>query len=256
MAADPADGKNENPLLKKIRETLAHSDPARWGKGGAELEKNARYKTARERWERVYCLETPSGTLVIRESTPVQSKFVGGGYQYLPHGLQSHTVEIRARGWNPRELVDPEYRTQAKGGSSCDVILRDALARELFLQIDLRMRSFHGKIESDFKARVDGLSLELVNRIAATTVQQWHQDAPDKGVLRYLGELNGIKVEVIRRTLGAQLEYMLRFYLGNLGLASPSGSLAQQAFVQIEELGQNQRLSFLSDMLESSLGKR
>lgn len=239
-----------NPVLQKIKEVLKSTDPDKWSKAGAALNIETTYPKALETWERVYILDIPTGVLTLRSSTPVQSKFVRGGYLLTPNGHERFTIELRPQGWNPKELIDPYFRGGNRGEKKHETLAEGQYARELFLHVQDRYeRHTHSRQEE-----LNGVAANLLEALAygrkKLVLADWDHTVGENARSVYTGKVDEITIELSKITNEGLDSYHASFSQGVLQIRISATRAVQDLYQMVEEMIRLQQLEALSKILE------
>ena len=119
-------------------------------------------------WEELFCTDTKNGVLVLRRSTPLVSNFFGGGYTFSEQGLPRFFVEIRSRGWAPKMLIDPYYRSSGGVDKSYRILAEGDVARQLYMEVEGSVREYRDSLKRDFNDSVERLTSNMHEQVRGT----------------------------------------------------------------------------------------
>lgn len=240
------------PMLEKIRLLLTSTEPEKWRVGGVDLTSETKFERPRNTYEQVLVRDIPAGSLVLHCSQPVSSKYMPGGYVLTPLGPASYSVEVRDRIFDANKVVDPRYADNQKG-KRCDVIASGEIAKSLFIQVRETIRNFSQDRKKTFTDKAREMLETLLERLSETTIEEWEKTrTQDKDVedIRYLTEIEDIKVEIGRKIKEWQAEYRIVLSQGSFSFDHTSQSLAKTCFKKLEEMEQNAQLEALGQTLK------
>lgn len=248
---EDSEAEKENPVLLKIKEILKNTDPDKWVKAGAALNPESTYPKALENWELVYILDIPTGVLVLRNSTPVECKFVRGGYLIAPKAAERFLIELRAQGWNPRELIDPYHRGGvSRGDKKHETLAEGQYARELFLHVQRRYEE-HTRTKQD---DLNGVAANLLEALAygrkEIILDDWEQTASEISRSAYQGHVDGVVIELSKVTNEGLDSFHAVFSRDPLQVRISATRAVQDLYRRVEEMIRLTQLEALSRILE------
>ena len=183
-------------LLDKIKLTLANTAPERWEEAGEELDSSKKYQKSRDAWEQVFCTDAKNGVLVLRCSTPVRGNYFGGGYALVENGVPQYTVELRPRGWAPKMLVDPYYRTAGGVEREYQTLVEGDIARQIYFEIKTIVIEHRESMRRDFNDSVERLMSVITDRVKQTYADEWELHHTDRNVVKYSATIEGLVLEI------------------------------------------------------------
>lgn len=242
----------DHPVLQKIRGLLSQAKPDKWRSGGEELNTKAKYPRHLDTWEQVLAIDMADGILVLRSSLPVKCEYLVGGYTLTPVALENYTVEMRAKGWNLRELVDPYYRNTGRKDKRCDVLLEGSMAGVLYREIRTLVESFIRERKRSFEEECMDLVRRLPDVIPTTKAESWER-VIEKNALRFAGTVENIQIEVSKTTTDGKDHYDAKLCREELTSKNTViNNMAKDLFDKIDSLGKNAKLNELSKLLEGA----
>lgn len=247
---DEAADAHANPILEKIKVVLKSTDPGKWSRAGNQLQSDALYPKALDTWEHLYTLDIPNGVLVLRASTPVESKFVRGGYQISPRAAERFTIELRAQGWSPRELIDPYYRMSQKGSAKFETLAEGQYVRELFVDIQFRYRDHTRSRQDDLSIRAAEIIESFSVGKRAIEAADWNQVVSEPGRSVFQATIDGIGVEISKVTNQDLDSFHSTFSRDSLQYRIDSTRALKELFLAVEEKTRLAQLEALSKILE------
>lgn len=239
----------ENPVYNKIRERLLSAEPERWRRVGEDLNPKIRHPRSMERWEQGFMLDVKDGVLLLRSSQPVRSEFFGGGYTLTPTVPPEHSIELREKGWNSRELADPYFRTVNRKDRKMQTLLQGRRAEMLFREIRSILDNYRASRRNDFENACTELMNGLVDKVAATKFESWVRTDLEADGVRFSCVIDGFSVESARVLIDKRIGFQLRIERSDLS-KNVTTRLAEQVFNAIEDLGQTAKLEILDKVLE------
>lgn len=252
--SNPVGAGASQPLLEKIKQTLASTSPERWEQAGDDLDPNRRYQKPQDNWEQVYCTDTKTGVLVLRKSTPITSNFYGGGYVFLEASEPRYMVELRSRGWAPRMLVDPSYRAAGVVDKGYQLLADGAVARQLYQEIQVSVRNHRESLRRDFNDLVARLNSNIHEQIQGTSAEDWKPvDATEQGFSGYCADVNGMSVTVW--TVVRDMTAGFGMYFSKYGLRwdCRDAGLCKELFKLVDESVKSASLEQLGKVLDDML---
>jgi len=268
MSSDEEDTKNRDddasaagggasrsmPLLEKIKHTLASTPPERWEQGGEELDSSRRYQKPREFWEELYCTDVKTGVLVLRRSTPITTNFFGGGYTFVEASDPIYTIELRGRGWAPKMLVDPAFRTAGGVDKNFQVLADGKIARQLYQEVEILVRNYRESQRRDFNDSVQRLMANLHEQVSATSAEDWQSvEGEEKGYTGYTSDINGMTVLVSCVVRDRTAGYSMRLTKYGLRWDCRDTNLMKEIFSLVDESVRAASLEKLGKALEDIL---
>lgn len=239
-----------NPIFEKIRATLQRTEPEKWRRSGEDFNRDLKNPKAIEVWETVFLLAVNDGNLVLRASTPIKPEYFGGGYTLTPTDDPRYTVELREKGWNPRELTDPFYTNSQKKHLKMQKLLEGRMARVLYDEVKSIVESFNTDKRATFEKLCFQLMATLLERIPEMPFDTWKKDETDAHIARYYATIDNMSVEVARVSHNDRTSFHLK--MGADGMyKSINTSQVDDIFQAIEDLGRDANLSHLSKLLDS-----
>ena len=254
QGSDRRGGKsNTVALLEKIRNTLANTAPERWEQGGEPLDTNRRFPRSRETWEQVFFTDTKSGALVIRSTTPISNTYFGGGYSFTPAGPSRYCVELRARGWSPKALLDPSFRGSGGVEKPPQLLADGDIAEQLYREVEVIIKQFRESQRRDFNDAVARLTANIKEAIGETTAADWQPVEGDVGVRGYRTEINNLTVTVACLASDLATQYSLTVARFGLVWHCRDPFLMQEAFSLVDESVKTASLENLDKVLDDML---
>lgn len=241
----------DNPIFLKIQQTLQKTDPEKWRRAGEDLSAAQKYPKAIDSWDQAFILDIKDGVLVLRSCQPVKSDYFGGGFTLTPTAAENCFVEIRGKGWNLRELVDPYYRTTVKKDNKLQTLVEGPMAFLLFREVKKIVESYSTDCRREFERDCFSLMQDLPELIKASSYESWQKiDMQHQNdVVRYLSTFRGMSVEIIRVIHDDKQAFHLKMGKSEM-YKTMTSSQTEELFETIENLGRDARLMTLSNMLE------
>jgi hypothetical protein len=245
---------SSQPLLERIKQTLSSTSPERWEQAGEELDANRRYQKPQDNWEQLFCTDTKSGVLVLRKSTPIASNFYGGGYAFTEASDPRYLIELRSRGWTPKMLVDPSYRSAGVVDKGYQVLADGTIAKQLYQEVNVSVRNHRESLRRDFNDLVARLISNIQEQIQGTSAEDWKTVEPnEQGFTGYCADVNGISVTVW--TVVRDLTAGFGMYFSKYGLRwdCRDASLCKELFSLVDESVRSASLEQLGKVLKDML---
>ena len=240
-------------LLDKIRQTLAATPPERWDQAGEELNPTRKYQKPQDTWEELFCTDTRNGVLVLRRSIPIKANFFGGGYTFAENGIPQHFVEIRARGWTPRMLIDPFYRASGGLDKSHQILAEGDVARHLFVEIESNLKVYRDGLRRDFNDSVERLISNIHEQIRSTAAEDWKTLEGDPGFEGYQGDINGMTVTVSQTVQDRSATFAMQFSKYGLKWDCRDANISREVFSVVDDSVRHASLEQLGRVLEDML---
>jgi hypothetical protein len=237
-------------LLDKIKQTLSGTSPDRWQQAGEELDSSKKYQKPQDTWEQIFCTDVKTGVLVLRRSTPVRARFFGGGYAFEESGIPEYTVEVRPRGWAPKMIIDPYFRTTSGIERKLEKLAEGEIARQLYHEIELVVREYRAEVKREFELGVARFSTEYVDHIQSTGPEDWELHSTERHITKYSAELNSMTVTVARTIQENTAYYDLVLSRAGLVWTSKDGKMKQTVFDIVDESFRGASLEKLGKVLE------
>jgi len=241
------------PLLERIKQILASTPAERWEEGGEPLDSNRKFQKPQETWEELFCTDTKNGVLVLRCSTPVRSNFFGGGYCFSESSLPNFFIEIRARGWAPKMLIDPFYRSAGGVDKSYKILAEGDVARHLYLEVQASVRSYREGLRRDFNDSVERLMANVHGQIELTTAGDWQAIPGDKGHTAYQADVNGVTLTISQTIRERSASYAMTLTKYGLKWECRDSHLMREVFSTVDESVRQASLEHLGKVLEDML---
>ena len=241
-----------NPMLEKVRALLTSTEPERWRMGGEDFSSALRCARPRSAYDQVLVRDIPVGSLVLHMTQPVTSKYEPGGYALTPVGTPNYTIEVRDKIFDANKVVDPRYADNLKG-KRCDVIASGDIAKSLFIQIRETIRTLSRDKQKSFDERSREMVNTITERIAETSIEEWEKSkdlVEQTEDIRYVTAMEGITVEVGKKTKDWESQYRLVLSQDNLRFDRTSPTLAAKCFRQLEQMEQGAQLLALTETLK------
>jgi hypothetical protein len=252
--SSPIGAGASQPLLEKIKQTLASTSPERWEQAGEDLDPNRRYQKPQDNWEQVFCTDTKTGVLVLRKSTPITSNYYGAGYVFIEASEPRYMVELRSRGWAPRMLVDPSYRAAGVVDKGYQLLADGGVARQLYQEIEVSVRNFRESLRRDFNDLVARLNSNIHEQIQSTSAEDWKPvEATEQGFSGYCADVNGMSVTVW--TVVRDMTAGFGMYFAKYGLRwdCRDAGLCKELFKLVDESVRSSSLEQLGKVLDDML---
>lgn len=242
------------PLLERIKQTLASTAPERWEQAGEDLDPARRYQKPQDAWEQVFCTDTKNGVLVLRKSTPIASNFFGGGYAFTEASPPRYLVELRGRGWAPKMLVDPTYRSAGVVDKNYQVLADGSVARQLYQEVSVSVQNHRESLRRDFNDLVARLISNIHEQISGTSAEDWKAvDEGEQGFTGYCADVNGMLVTVWSMVRDLSASYGMYFSRYGLRWDCRDASLCKDLFNLVDESVRSASLEQLGKVLEDML---
>jgi hypothetical protein len=242
------------PLLERIKQTLSSTPPERWDQAGEELDSNRKYQKPQETWEQVYCTDVKTGVLVLRKSTPIAANFFGGGYAFVEASEPRYLVELRARGWAPKLLVDPSYRGAGVVDKNYQVLAEGSIGKQLYNEVDASVRNYRESLRRDFNDLVARLMSNIHEQIQGTSAEDWKPvEGNEQGYTGYCADVNGMNVTISAIIRDRTAGYAMNFTKYGLRWDCRDSSLCRELFTLVDESVRNASLEHLSKVLDDML---
>lgn len=240
-----------NPLFDKIRATLQRTEPSKWRRSGEDFNREAKNPKPVEVWETLFLLPINEGNLVLRCSIPLKSEYFGGGYTLIPVCDPRFTVEIREKGWNPRELTDPFFSNSQKKHLKMQKLLEGKMARVLFEEVRMIVENFNSDKRTHFERQCFELMANLLERIPQMPYDIWKREEQDAHLIRYHSpNIDGLTVDIARVDHQGRVSFHLKMSRDGMH-KSMASSQVEDIFVAIEELGRDASLTQLGKLLDT-----
>lgn len=244
--------KPANPLFVKIRETLTHSDPAKWEKYGDELNSEIKYPKSYERWEIAYCIDLPNGLLTFRSTQNVLSEYFGGGYTLKADGKKTFRIELRPRSWDPRTLIDPFFRSTLEKDKQFKSLADGDVAKELFELIEKTFVNFSSQKQRSIAESIQDLANTMLETAGDTKIEEWTKNEAIEGKLIYTAVLKDVNVEVTRHKRLDLFYYDLVLSRDSIKSQIKDPTLAKDLFIMLDEKSKNSALEALQNVLDEA----
>lgn len=236
-------------LIEKIQHLLDRTNPEDWRKGGAPLDRNARFKKPQNTWEEIYTLPVPSGVLAMRKSTPVKSDFLGRGFMLAPLSAPEYTVELRPHGWHHSELTDPYKRTQLSD-RSCRVLSEGDIAKAIYRQVEEAYMTFHDSQQASFNKEAYDFACRIPALLREETTSLWDRTEETAGEVHFSTEMNGMRLDLVHQFSGGRENFELTISKMRMQAKIDDRMLVKEIYQAVEQLGTTSRLYTLSQALE------
>jgi hypothetical protein len=185
-------------ILDKIKQTLSGTSADRWEQAGEELDSSKKYQKPQDTWEQIFCTDVKTGVLVLRCSTPVRARFFGGGYALEESGIPEYSVEVRPRGWAPKMIIDPYFRTTSGIERKLEKLAEGEIARQLYHEILLVVREYRAEVKKEFELGVERFNAEYVEQVESTGPEDWELHSTERHITKYSAEINSMAITVTR----------------------------------------------------------
>lgn len=242
----------ENPVLTKIKNMLAQSNPEKWERFGEALRISNKYPKSYDSWEIVYCIDIQTGLLVFRKSQAVTSQYFGGGYTLTPTASENYFIELRARAWDPRTLIDPYFRSSLDKDKQLKVLGDGEVARHIFMEVESIVNSFSGEKHREIVQVIDNLSREILERAKTSDSSSWVKSEQEVGTVSYSSEIDGVVVVITKSTKNNLSNYRLIFTRDKISSRIADVGLSKDLFELIDEKNKTAALEALSSVLEGA----
>lgn len=248
------DTNKKLPVIERIKQILSATPAERWEQGGEPLDADKKYQRPQECWEEVFCTDTKTGVLVLRKSTPITSNFYGGGYVFAVASEPRFLVELRARGWAPKMLIDPNFRASPSANKNCQVLAEGRVAAELYREIAHMVATFREEQRRDFNDSVSRLLANINEQIQETSADDWQEaESAEPGFTGYRGEIDGLVVDVSSIVRDQTAGYYMSFSQHGLRWHCRDSVLCREIFTLVDESLKSAGLEQLGKVLEDML---
>lgn len=240
-------------LLDKIKQTLAATSPDRWEEAGEPLDANKKFQKPQETWEHLYCTDAKAGVLVLRCSTPVSSNFFGGGYTFAESAPPRYMIELRGRGWAPKMLVDPFYRSSGAQDKNYQVLAEGDVAKQLYFEVEASLRQYRTSLKRDFNDSVERLMANVREQIQETSATEWKHVEGEEGYTGYKGDVNGMTVTIACTIRDRAAHYTMNLVKYGMRWDCRDSSIMKDVFKIVDESVRQASLEQLGKVLEDML---
>ncbi len=240
-------------LLEKIKQTLASTSPDRWEEAGEPLDSSKKFQKPQDTWEHLYCTDAKAGVLVLRCSTPVTSNFFGGGYTFVESGIPCYMVELRGRGWAPKMLVDPFYRSGGGQDKSYQVLAEGDVAKQLYFEVEASLRQYRTSLKRDFNDSVERLIANVREQVQGTASGDWKQIEGEQGYTGYRGDVNGMTITIACTVRDRAANYTMNFMKYGMRWDCRDSSIMRDVFKIVDDSVRQASLEQLGKVLEDML---
>lgn len=240
-------------LLEKIKQTLAATPADRWEEAGEPLDSSRKFQKPQETWEHLYCTDAKAGVLVLRCSTPVTSNFFGGGYSFVESGIPRYMIELRGRGWAPKMLVDPFYRSSSGQEKSYQVLAEGDVAKQLYFEVETSLRQYRTSLKRDFNDSVERLISNVRDQVHETSATDWKQLDGETGYTGYRGDVNGMTVTVACTVRDRVATYSMNFMKYGMRWDCRDSAIMRDVFKIVDDSVRHSSLEQLGKVLEDML---
>lgn len=241
-------------LIDKIKQTLSNTPADRWEQGGEDLDSSRKYQRPQENWEQLFCTDTKTGVLVLRKSTPITANFFAGGYSFVEASEPRYLIELRGRGWAPKMLVDPAYRAAGLADKNCQVLAEGSIAKELYYEINTKIRTHRESLRRDFNDSVERLVLNIHEQVRGTAAEDWKSvDGGEQGYTGYRADVNGMTVTVSTIVRDRTASFAMNFVKYGLRWDCRDSTLCKEIFELVDESARNASLEQLGKVLDDML---
>lgn len=239
-----------NPLFDKIRSTLQRTEPEKWRRSGEDFNADLKNPKPIEVWESVFVLAIKEGVLVLRCSIPLRSEYFGGGYSLIPTSDPIYTVEVREKGWNPRELTEAFHAHSHKKNLKVQKLLDGRMAKALYHEVKVIVESFNTEKRRTFERECLEIVSNLLSHVREMRFDAWKKDDGDPHIIRYHAKIFNMSIDIAQVNHGERISYHLK--LGRDAMyKSINSPQIKNIFEAIEDLGRDANLEQLSKLLES-----
>jgi hypothetical protein len=240
-------------LLDKIKQTLASTSPDRWEEAGEPLDPSKKFQKPQETWEHLYCTDAKAGVLVLRCSTPVTSNFFGGGYSFVESSVPRFMIELRGRGWAPKMLVDPFYRSSGAQDKNYQVLAEGDVAKQLYFEVEASLRQYRTSLKRDFNDSVERLIANVREQVQETASTDWKQLEGEQGYTGYRGDVNGMTVTIACTVRDRVATYTMNFMKYGMRWDCRDSTVMRDVFKIVDDSVRQASLEQLGKVLEDML---
>jgi hypothetical protein len=193
--------------------------------------------------------------LVLRKSTPLAANFFAGGYSLVEASEPKYSVELRGRGWAPKMLVDPAYRSAGGADRTNFQVLADgSIAKELYYEINTIVRNHRESLRRDFNDCVERLVLNIHEQVHGTASEDWKSvDGGEQGYTGYRADVNGMTVTVSSIVRDRTSAFAMNFAKYGLRWDCRDSTLCKEIFDLVDESVRNASLEHLGKVLDDML---
>lgn len=254
VTADPQNSQ-ENPVLKKIRETLANTPASSWREYGEPFDPEKRYRQPLPTIEHLFALTIGENQLVMRCSQPVQGVFALGGYALAPTSDPLYFIELYPLSYDIRQVAEPFRRTNKQvilPQALTDGEVAERLFNEIRIQVYQAVRETRAKFDAEFEEILARLP-DLVEKLPASTWEKQQDTA--NNFLRFLVKTNtGTIIEICGEISGESNWSGILLTNASGYRQGFEGSRSRSLFNALREKSQDLGLQTL-DKLLSGMGK-
>ncbi len=238
----------DTTLYQKIKKLIEVSDPAKFRSYDEQLNEGRTYPKPRKAWEVVYTVKIDDGNLTFRESTPLASIYIAGGYQLRIADEPRYTIELRPEGWDAIELVDPFRVKTEHANTEYEILVEGNLAVDLVRQVEDKLYTYNKKTKGEF-AEVVKERLEYLKKHMQETDGKWKK-REDAQAMVYSAELFDITINVCKEKSGYADNYFVYAKRGHVSVKIDDNALVRELYELIDKLAEVTGLINLEKALE------
>lgn len=244
----------ETALYQKIKKLIEISDPSKFRSYDEPLVEGRTYPKPRKTWEVVYTVKINDGNLTFRESTPLASIYIAGGYQLRSADNPRYTIELRPEGWDAIELVDPFRVKTEHANQEYEILVVGDLAVDLVRQLEDKLKMYNGQVKGEFTAVVKE-RLEYLKKHMQETDGKWKK-REDAQAMVYSADLYDITINVCREKSGYSDNYFVYAKKGQVSVKIDDSAFVRELYELIDKLAEVTGLINLEKALEDLKPKK
>lgn len=238
----------DTTLYQKIKKLIEISPEEKFISYEERLRGDKTYPKPRKTWEVIHTVKINDGNLVFRESTPLASVYITGGYQLKEADSPKYTIELRPEGWDAIELVDPFRITSEHANKEYNILAEGELAKELVLQVQEKLYIYNSKIKNEFKEEVVE-KLEYLKKHLQETDGMW-QKREDSQAMVYSTTIDNIMLNICKEKTMYSANYFIYAKRKQVAVKIDDKNLSHELYDLIDKLSEVTGLINLEKALE------
>ncbi|MGI6680090.1 MAG: hypothetical protein ACOX3T_01135 [Bdellovibrionota bacterium] len=238
----------DTTLYQKIKKLIEVSPEEKFISYDERLISDKAYPKPRKTWEVMHTVRINDGVLVFRESTPLASIYVAGGYQFKEADAPRYTIELRPEGWDAIELVDPFRIVSEHADKTYEILAEGHLAKELVELVQNKLDIYNSHAKEEFKNLVIE-KLDYLKRHLQETDGMWKK-REDSMAMVYSATFDDIMLNICKEKTHYSAKYFIFAKKKSIAIKIDDNAFCQELYELIDKLSEVTGLINLEKALE------
>lgn len=244
----------DTSLYQKIKKIIEILDPAKFRSYDERLNPEKTYPKPKKTWEVVHTVQIDEGNLTFRESTPLASIYVTGGYLLKVADKTKYYIELRPAGWDAIELVDPFSIKSEHADKSYEILVEGDLAVDLVKLVQEKLDEYNSRVKSEFEGIVRE-RLEYLKRHMQQTDGLWKK-REDAQAMVYTAQIDDILFNICKEKSIYSEDYYIFAKRKDVAVKIADRGLSREMYDLVDKLSEVTGLLNLEKALDELRPKK